>query len=275
MSDEVLHENGMASVRRRGGPPDTNSQVAVRSGRPTVRGAGAWQSGRNLTYTDEAMIRILLADDHKMFREGVRGLLQARSDMDVVGEAGTGEEALSKAGETRPDVVILDVSMPGRGGLETVSELKKRDPRVRVLMLTVHPEDRFAVRCLKGGADGYMTKDNAAEELIGAIRKVHSGGKYVSPSLAESLVLSLDRDFGSAPHETLSDREFQVMRMIAGAKTVSEIAAELCLSVKTISTYRSRILEKLGLRNNAEIMQYALEQDLVELGKATAHDSRA
>lgn len=221
------------------------------------------------------MIRILLADDHQMFREGVRGLLQARSDIDVVGEAGTGEEALAKAGETRPDVVILDVSMPGRGGLETVSELKKRDPRVRVLMLTVHPEDRFAVRCLKGGADGYMTKDNAAEELIGAIRKVHAGGKYVSPSLAESLVLSLDRDFGSAPHETLSDREFQVMRMIAGAKTVSEIAEELCLSVKTISTYRSRILEKLGLRNNAEIMQYAIEQDLVEMGKAAAHDSRA
>lgn len=219
------------------------------------------------------MIRILLADDHQMFREGVRGLLEARSDMAVVGEAGTGEEALSKAGETRPDVVILDVSMPGRGGLETVSELKKRDPRVRVLMLTVHPEDRFAVRCLKGGADGYMTKDNAAEELIGAIRKVHAGGKYVSPSLAESLVLSLDRDFGSAPHETLSDREFQVMRMIAAARTVSQIAEELCLSVKTISTYRSRILEKLGLRNNAEIMQYAMEQDLVELGKAAAHDS--
>ncbi len=122
--------------------------------------------------------------------------------MDVVGEAGTGEEALSKASETRPDVVILDVSMPGRGGLETVSELKKRNPRVRVLMLTVHPEDRFAVRCLKGGADGYMTKDNAAEELIGAIRKVHAGGKYVSPSLAESLVLSLDLRLG-APRDPL------------------------------------------------------------------------
>jgi DNA-binding NarL/FixJ family response regulator len=205
------------------------------------------------------MIRILLADDHKMFREGVRSLLEARSDMTVVGEAATGEEALAAATEHRPDVVILDVSMPGRGGLETVSELKRRNPKVRVLMLTVHPEDRFAVRCLKGGADGYMTKESAADELIGAIRKVFSGGKYVSPSLAESLVLSLERDFGAAPHETLSDREFQVMRMIASARTVSQIAEELCLSVKTISTYRSRILEKLGLRNNAEIMQYAME----------------
>lgn len=221
------------------------------------------------------MIRILLADDHRMFREGVRGLLESRSDMTVVGEAGTGEEALATAGETQPDVVLLDVSMPGRGGLETVSELKKRDPRVRVLMLTVHPEDRFAVRCLKGGADGYMTKDNAAEELIGAIRKVHSGGKYVSPGLAESLVMSLDHDFGAAPHEALSNREFQVLRKIAAAKTVSEIAEELHLSVKTISTYRSRILDKLGLRNNAEIMQYAMERDLVELGTGTTQEARS
>jgi len=221
------------------------------------------------------MIRILLADDHKMFREGVRGLLEARSDMTVVGEAATGEEALAAATEHRPDVVILDVSMPGRGGLETVSELKRRNPKVRVLMLTVHPEDRFAVRCLKGGADGYMTKESAADELIGAIRKVFSGGKYVSPSLAESLVLSLERDFGAAPHETLSDREFQVMRMIAAARTVSQIAVELCLSVKTISTYRSRILEKLGLRNNAEIMQYAMEQHLVELGGGPPAEPRS
>ncbi|HLE83406.1 MAG TPA: response regulator transcription factor [Thermoanaerobaculia bacterium] len=221
------------------------------------------------------MIRILLADDHKMFREGVRSLLEARSDMAVVGEAATGEEALAAATEHRPDVVILDVSMPGRGGLETVSELKRRNPKVRVLMLTVHPEDRFAVRCLKGGADGYMTKEAAADELIGAIRKVFSGGKYVSPSLAESLVLSLERDFGAAPHETLSDREFQVMRMIASARTVSQIAEELCLSVKTISTYRSRILEKLGLRNNAEIMQYAMEQHLVELGGGPPAEPRS
>ncbi len=216
------------------------------------------------------MIRILLADDHQMFREGVRGVLDARSDMTVVAEASTGEEALAQASEHHPDVVLLDVSMPGRGGLETVAELKKRDGRVRVLMLTVHPEDRFAVRCLKGGADGYMTKDNATDELITAIRKVHTGGKYVSPSLAENLVMSLDRDFGAAPHETLSDREFQVMRMIAAAQTVSEIADELCLSVKTISTYRSRILEKLGLRNNAEIMQFAIEQNLVEIGSPSA-----
>lgn len=218
------------------------------------------------------MIRILLADDHQMFREGVRGLLDARPEFEVVGEAGTGEEALAKATEFHADVVLLDVSMPGRGGLETVAELKKRNPKVRVLMLTVHPEDRFAVRCLKGGADGYMTKDNAADELIGAIRKVFAGGKYVSPSLAENLVMTLDRDFGTPAHATLSDREFQVMRMLAAARTVSEIADELCLSVKTISTYRSRILEKLDLRNNAEIMQYAIERDLVEIGAQPERD---
>ena len=211
------------------------------------------------------MIRILLADDHQMFREGVRCLLEKRSDMTVVAEAGTGQEALTRASEHSPDVVLLDVSVPGRGGLETAAELKQRDPRVHLLILTAYPEDRFAVRCLKAGADGYLTKDHAFDELITAIRKVHTGGKYVSPSLVEHLVLSLDDDFGAPPHETLSDREFQVMRMIAAAQTVSEIADELCLSVKTISTYRSRILKKLGLRNNAEVMQYAIERNLVKI----------
>jgi two-component system, NarL family, invasion response regulator UvrY len=212
------------------------------------------------------MIRILLADDHQMFREGVRCLLEEQSDLTVVAEAGTGDEALARASEHSPDVVLLDISMPGRSGLDLLAELKRRDPGVHILMLTVYPEDRFAVRYLKGGADGYMTKDHTTAELIPAIRKVHAGGKYVSPRLAELLVLSLDRDFEAAPHETLSDREFQVLRRIAAARTVSEIADELHLSVKTISTYRSRILKKLGLRNNAEIMQYAIEQNLVDIG---------
>lgn len=211
------------------------------------------------------MIRILLADDHQMFREGVCSLLEKRSDMTVVAEASTGQEALARASEHSPDVVLLDVSVPGRGSLETAAELKRRDPRVHLLILTAYPEDRFAVRCLKAGADGYLTKDHTFDELITAIHKVHTGGKYVSPSLAEHLVLSLDHDFGTPPHETLSDREFQVMRMIAAAQTVSEIAAELSLSVKTISTYRSRILKKLGLRNNAEVMQYAIERNLVKI----------
>jgi DNA-binding NarL/FixJ family response regulator len=153
--------------------------------------------------------------------------------------------------------------MPGRDGLEIVRELKQHDPRLRILMLTAHPEDHYAIRCLKSGADGYLTKQQAVEELIAAIRKVHSGGKYISSSLAETLAFSLQTDFGKAPHEILSDREFQVLRMIASGKTVSEIAAELILSVKTISTYRTRILEKMQLKNNAQITEYCIKSGLV------------
>jgi DNA-binding NarL/FixJ family response regulator len=154
--------------------------------------------------------------------------------------------------------------MPGRGGLETLRDLKDRLPKTSVLMLTVHPANHYAIRCIKGGADGYMTKDAAPEELIRAIRQIASGRKYITPALAEQLAMVLGQDFEGQPHELLSDREFQVMRLIASGRTVSEIAAELNLSVKTISTYRSRILEKMGLRNNAEIMQYAIRRGLAE-----------
>ncbi len=210
------------------------------------------------------MIRILVADDHTMFREGLKRVLEAEPNMEVVGEASNGQETLEKAKQTRPDIVLLDVSMPGRGGLETAQDLKKRNPDTRILMLSAHPEDHYAIRCLKGGADGYMTKDQAAERLIQAILKIRGGGKYVSAALAEQMAFSLQTELGRAPHETLSDREFQVMRMIASGQTVSEIADELCLSVKTVSTYRARILQKMKFRNNAEIMQYALKQSLVE-----------
>ncbi len=208
------------------------------------------------------MIRILIADDHVIVREGLKRIIEASPGLQVVAEAGSGQEALDLAKSARPEVVLLDVSMPGRGGLETAQELKKRDPRVKVLMLTVHPEDHFAVRCLKEGADGYLTKDVASEQLVQAIRKVHGGGKYVSPSLAERLAWSLDTGFGRPPHEALSDREFEVLRAIGAGKTVGEIAAELNLSVKTISTYRARILEKMNMRNNAELMRYVMEQGL-------------
>ncbi|MEO1370118.1 MAG: response regulator transcription factor [Acidobacteriota bacterium] len=208
------------------------------------------------------MIKVLIADDHLLFRQGLRNLLELKG-LEVVAEASTGPETLEEARRTKPDIVLLDVAMPGRGALETMQSLKDHDAGVKILMLTGHPEDHYAIRCLKAGADGYLTKDNASEQLVAAIRRVNGGGKYISSQLAEQLAMSLQNDLGVAPHEGLSDREFQVMQRIASGETVSEIGEALCLSVKTISTYRTRVLRKLNLRNNAEIMQYAMREDLV------------
>jgi DNA-binding NarL/FixJ family response regulator len=208
------------------------------------------------------MIRILVADDHTIVREGLKAILERAGDFEVVAEAATGAEAVERARASRPDVVLLDVSMPGRDGLETAKDLKRQNPKVRILMLTFHPEDLFAVRCLKEGADGYMTKDAAPQQLVEAIRRIQRGGKYVSPNLAERLAFQLDGELDRPAHEILSDREFDVLRRIGSGKTVGEIGAELHLSVKTISTYRARILEKMNLRNNAEIIRYAVEQGL-------------
>jgi two-component system invasion response regulator UvrY len=210
------------------------------------------------------VIKVLIADDHAIFREGLKRILEAATGMIVVGEAATGEEAIMRTKESKAEVVVLDVSMPGRGGIETVQELKRRNPRTKVLILTMHPEDHFAVRCLREGADGYLTKDTVPELLVNAVRKVHSGGKFVSPSLAERLVFNLDSNFDRPAHEKLSHREFQVMRLIGGGKTASEIAVELHLSVKTVSTYRARILEKMEMKSNLEIMHYVIELGLGE-----------
>ncbi len=210
------------------------------------------------------MVKILIADDHTMFREGLKSVFAAEASFTVVGEASDGQETLEMAKKTSPDVVLLDVSMPGRGGLETAQDLKKLDAELRILMLSAHPEDQYAIRCLKNGADGYMTKDKASDELIQAIHRIRTGGKYVSPVLAEQMAFSLQNELGRPLHETLSDREFQVMRMIAGGMTVSEIGEDLNLSVKTVSTYRARILQKMKLRNNAEIMQYGIKENLVD-----------
>lgn len=210
------------------------------------------------------MVRVLIADDHAIVREGLRRILSEEPLFEVVGEAADSQEALDLTKKTNPDVVLLDISMPGRGGIETLKEIKARRARTHVLMLSMHPEDQFALRCLRDGADGYMTKESAPDELIGAIRKISQGGKYVSTALAEKMAFSLDANFERAPHETLSDREFQVLCMIARGLTVSEIGEELALSVKTISTYRSRILEKMQLKNNAELMHYAIQRGLVE-----------
>lgn len=208
------------------------------------------------------MIRLLIADDHAIFRIGLRRALEAAADVEVVAEASTGEEALVEARRSHPDVALLDLTMPGRGGLETAQELKRASPRVKVLMLTMHPEDNFAVLCLRMGADGYITKDAPPDLVLQAIRKVASGGKYVSATLAERLATDVACGGERPAHELLSSREFEVLRKIAAGRTASQIAAELHLSVKTVSTYRTRILEKMNLRTNADIMSYAFRAGL-------------
>jgi two-component system, NarL family, invasion response regulator UvrY len=207
-------------------------------------------------------MRVLVADDHAVVREGLKRILTQDQGIQVVAEAEDGAAALARVREMDLDVVVLDMSMPGRGGLETLQELKRLWPRLGVLVLSMHPEDQYAVRVLREGADGYLSKESAAEELINALRKIHGGGKYVSPTLAERLALTVERGFEGPPHERLSTREFQVMVQLADGKTVTQIGEELSLSVKTISTYRARILEKMGMKNNAELMHYAIEEGI-------------
>ncbi len=208
-------------------------------------------------------IKILIADDHPIVRAGFKQVISDMPDMLVADEAGNGQEVLNLIGKKDYDLVLLDISMPGRSGLEVLKDLKSEKPKLPVLILSIYPEEQYAVRALRAGASGYMTKASAANELIAAIRKISAGGKYISASLAEKLAFYLDGDATRPPHETLSDREYQVMLMIASGKTVTEIADELCLSVKTISTYRTHILEKMKMKNNAEITLYAVQNKLV------------
>ena len=210
------------------------------------------------------MIRILVADDHAVVREGLKQIVRETSDIVVTGEAADGREVLRLIREHAWDVVLLDIAMPGRSGLDILKELKAEEPRLPVLMLSMYPEEQYAVRALKAGASGYLTKESVPDELISAIRKVSAGGKYVSSSLAEKLAYDLEADAERPVHETLSDREYQVMCMIARGETLKDIADKLCLSIKTISTYRSRILEKMRMKNNAEIMHYAIKYHLEE-----------
>ena len=210
------------------------------------------------------MLRILIADDHPVFRRGLKQIIEEASDLIVAGEAANGAEALRKARTGDYDVVLLDITMPVKNGVDVLSQLKHDRPALPVLMLSMHPEEQYAVRALRAGASGYLTKESAPEELVAAIRKVSAGGKYVSASLAEHLASIVQSAGESLPHETLSRREYQVMCLIAAGKTVSEVARELSLSVKTVSTYRARILEKLQMKNNAELMRYATQNQLVE-----------
>jgi two-component system, NarL family, invasion response regulator UvrY len=209
-------------------------------------------------------IRILIVDDHVMIRQGLRQILADAFLKAVFGEASSANEALEQVGKSRWDVVLLDITMPGKSGLDVLKQMVEAQPNLAVLVLSMHPEDQYAVRVLRTGAAGYITKNTASDEVIGAVKKVLAGGKYVSASHAENLASSLNSPSAKAPHELLSDREYQVMRMIALGRSVKEIAFELSLSVKTISTYRTRIMEKTKLKTNADIIRYAVHEKLVE-----------
>lgn len=210
------------------------------------------------------MIRIMIADDHAIVRAGLKQIVGEISDMEVAGEAASGQEALALARRGNLDVVLLDLSMPGRGGMDALRQLKKEQPDLPVLILSIYAEDQYALRALKAGAAGYLTKDGAPDELVAAIRRAAAGRRYIRSSLAEKLAGELAGDTDKLPHERLSDREYQVMLMLASGKTVGGIANELSLSVKTISTNRARLLRKMGLSTNAELTYYAVKRRLLE-----------
>ncbi|MCB1963794.1 MAG: response regulator transcription factor [Rhodocyclaceae bacterium] len=209
-------------------------------------------------------IRVMIADDHAIVRQGLRQILSDTDDMEVAGEACNGVEALQLSRDGEWDVVLMDVSMPDRNGIDALKLIKKEQPRLPVLILSMYPEDQYAIRALKAGAAGYLTKQSAPDQLVTAIRQVASGKKYVSATLAMELADAIGEDSDRPLHEKLSDREYQTLCMIASGKTLTQIAEELNLSVKTVSVYRARLLEKMHLSNNAELTHYGLKFKLVE-----------
>ena len=213
--------------------------------------------------TRSRAIRVLIADDHPIVRQGLRRIVEADAGMEIAGEAGDAAALFHVLDSAPADLVLLDVSMPGQPFLDALRALRERHPTVRVLVLSVHPEDQWAVRALRAGAAGYLTKDHSPDQLIEAIRRVHRGGKYVSPSLAEHLATHLDAGGDRPPHELLSDREFEVMRRLGSGLTVSQIATELAISAKTVSTYRTRIFEKMAVETNADLVRYAARHGLI------------
>jgi DNA-binding NarL/FixJ family response regulator len=214
--------------------------------------------------TTTRTIKVLIADDHAIVREGLKQILADTKDIVVAGAAENGCDLIELARKKECDALLLDISMPDRSGIEVLKQIKKEFPKIAVLMLSMHREDQYAIRSLKAGASGYLNKQSAPAELVNAIRQVASGRKYISPALAQELANSIGDDHETPPHESLSDREYQTLTMIASGKTVSDIAAELALSVKTISMYRARLLQKMKLRHNAELTHYAIKNHLVE-----------
>ncbi|OGW41017.1 MAG: DNA-binding response regulator [Nitrospirae bacterium RBG_13_39_12] len=209
------------------------------------------------------MIKILIADDHSVVRKGVKHIISEFFEKVVAHEAVNSAEVIERIRKDDYDLVLLDIAMPGKDGLETLKEIKSERQKLPVLILSMYPEEQFALRAMKSGASGYLTKDSIPEELIKAIQKIIKGGKYVSESFSDELLVSMDRDVEQLPHENLSDREYQVMLMIASGKTRKEIAEKLFLSVKTVSTYRTRILEKMELKTNADLTNYVNKHNLV------------
>ena len=210
------------------------------------------------------MYRVLVADDHGVVRRGINQILEETSDFRAAGEATNAEELLGLLQTGKWEALILDLNMPGRGGLDVLKDIHRRWPRLPVLVLSMHDEKQFAPRVIKAGASGYMNKESAPIELVNALRKIVTGGKYISSAVAETLASDLQQATPGSPHSQLSDREFEVLRLIASGKTVSEIAVQISLSVKTISTYRQRLLEKMGMKTNAEVTRYAIENKLVD-----------
>ncbi len=209
------------------------------------------------------MIKILIADDHAVVREGLKQILSETPHLVVADEASDGYEVMDKLNKHAYDLIVLDIALPGKSGLEILKDIKIQKPKLPVLVLSMYPEEQYAVRVLKAGASGYLTKESAPNELLNAVKQITQGRKYVSPSLAEKLVGELEIDTKKPLHETLSDREYEVMIMIASGKRIKEIAYDLTLSEKTVSTYRIRILEKMGMKSNADLTRYAISNKLI------------
>ena len=209
------------------------------------------------------MIKILIADDHKIFREGLREIINKTSDIRVIDEAKSGIEVLSQVEENSYDVILLDISMPGRSGLDILKQLRKEKPHIQVLILSMYSEEEFAIRAMRTGAAGYLVKDTASKDLIEAIRKVSMGLKYVTPSLAEKLAIDIDMGNETPIHAKLSNREYEVMCMISSGKKNKEIAEEILVSPKTVSSYKKRILDKMGMKTNAQLTEYAIRNGLI------------
>jgi DNA-binding NarL/FixJ family response regulator len=210
------------------------------------------------------MVRVVIADDHTIVREGLKQLLLAAGTFEIAGEARDGHEVLKLAREKEFDVLLLDLSMPGKSGMDLIKQVKSERPRLRILVLSMHQEHQYAVRAIKAGASGYLTKDSASTQLVSAIEKVAGGGAFISAEVAEQLALGAMPQTEGPPHTSLSDREYQVFRMLVSGQAVSEIANELNLSVKTVSTHKARLMEKMGIDNQAELVRYAMRHRLVD-----------